>query len=305
MTLIKDTALELKERVQNQDNVADEEIQRYLAESKLIPKLLVPPKWPPTKFAGLRTYLWRLTELSEIPYVERLDAIQDMLKILLKYSTNDEGFSLRGTSDGLTACHNSMITTVLIKLNYPDQSLIRKGIDWILKYQMMGRNQKSTWKGTDLYTKWGGCMKATPCFYGVVKATLALSEFSRKFGETLEKPEKTILQKKLEEGLNYILSHNLYQKLSNQQPIEDSIISTFYPFPYRTNLVELLHLMKQNNLLQDPRCNRAIELLRKKKRKDGYWQVDKTYMKSSWVEFDIPKHPGLWVTNFIREIGIE
>ena len=82
--------------------------------------------------------------------------------------------------------------------------------------------------------------------------------------------------------------------------IFESIFNAFY-----LRICYLLALMKQNNLLDDPRCQMAINIIKQKKRKDGYWQVDKTFMKSSWIEFDLPKRPGFWITNYIDNLEIE
>ena len=52
----------------------------------------------------------------------------------------------------------------------------------------------------------------------------------------------------------------------------------------------------------DKQCQDAINLLKNKQRTDGFWQVDTSYMKSAWVDFDIPKKPGLWVSYIISEL---
>ena len=46
-------------------------------------------------------------------------------------------------------------------------------------------------------------------------------------------------------------------------------------------------------------CNYPKKLLKKKQRPDGFWQADTSYMKSAWIDFDIPKKPGLWISNII------
>jgi len=61
--------------------------------------------------------------------------------------------------------------------------------------------------------------------------------------------------------------------IPTDQPIEDSIILNFYQ--------------------TSERCNDAIQILKKKQRSDGLWQADTSYMKSAWIDFDIPKKPGL------------
>lgn len=138
-------------------------------------------------------------------------------------------------------------------------------------------------------------MKKTPCFNGVVKSIITLNEYCRNFECTQE------IKKKLKIGLEYILQHYVFKRLSSDQPVEDSIILNFYPFTYKTNIIEILNLLNLNNLLEDPRCKEAINLLIKRQRSDGFWQSDTSFMKTSWINFDKLKSPGLGITNYILQ----
>jgi hypothetical protein len=191
-----------------------------------------------------------------------------------------------------------MITTILLKMGYDDKKIIDAGIDWILKYQSVERDKECKWPGKDLYTRFGGCMKKVPCYYSIVKSMITLTEYKKRFG-SLEK-----LDTKLNQGLEYILQHRVYKKLSSDDPIEDSIILNFYPYPYRSNLIEILSLLKANGLLDDDRCSDAKRIIKKKQRSDGYWQADTSYMKSAWIDFDIPKKPGLWTSYIISQLNL-
>jgi len=137
-------------------------------------------------------------------------------------------------------------------------------------------------------------MKNTPCYYGVIKSMIALTEYKRRFRGSKK------LEDTLNQGLEYILKHKLFKKLSSDQPIEDSIILNFYPYTYKSNIIEILSLLKANDLIEDERCIDALAVLMKKQRSDGYWQADTSYMKSAWIDFDIPKKPGLWISYIIK-----
>jgi len=67
----------------------------------------------------------------------------------------------------------------------------------------------------------------------------------------------------------------------------------------RPNIIEILSLFKANVLIEDERCNDAVQILKRKQRPDGFWQADTSYMKSAWIDFDIPKKLGLWITYII------
>ncbi|MHA1915401.1 MAG: hypothetical protein ACW986_07520 [Promethearchaeota archaeon] len=294
--MTEDSALALKKSFENGEEIPFKKAQELLDQSELITKLIGPPKRSPNTFAGLRAYMWRLLELCEIPFTYKLETVRNWIELLVDKSFIGEGFSLEGKRDHLLACHNALIVTILMKIGYEDKKKIDVGINWILKYQSVQRGQECTWTGSDLYTRFGGCMKKVPCFYGVVKSMIALTEYKKRFGSSPE------LDDKLTHGLYYILKHRVYKRLSSDQPIEDSIILNFYPYTYKSNLIELLTLLKANNLVNDNRCNDALEVLRKKQQSDGFWQADTSYMKSAWIDFDPLKKPGAWISYEISKI---
>lgn len=290
-----DWALEMKKSVERGEKISFSQIQDMLVASDLVKELTFPVK-EPKSFHSLRGLEWRLIELSEIPYTYTIPQVQEWLSILVKNTYTGNAFSLRNGDDGVLACHVAMITTLLMKLEYEDNKKIKTGIDWILKHQSVNRDKVCSWKGKDLYEKFGGCMRKTPCFYGVVKSMITLTEYKNRFDTSEE------IDEKLANGLEYILSHEVYKTLSSKTPIEPSIIQNFYPYSYKSNLIEILGLLKENNQLGDPRCKDALELLKSTRRKDGMFQADVVHMKSSWIEFDALKKPGHWITYEIDKL---
>jgi len=294
--MIEDSALTLKKDYDKGEKITLVDAQKMLEKSELIIQLIETPKRSPNTFSGIRNYLWRLLELSEIPFTSTIEKVQSWIELLVDKSYIQEGFSLEGKKNNLLACHNALITTILLKMEYADKAKIDAGIDWILKYQSVERGKECTWPGKDLYKRFGGCMKKVPCYYGVVKSMIALTEYKKRFNT----PKS--LEIKLIEGLEYILQHRVYMKLSTDKPIEDSIILNFYPYTYKSNIIEILSLLKVNGLLEDDRCNNAINLVKNKQRPDGFWQSDTSYMKSAWIDFDIPKKQGLWISYIVNRL---
>lgn len=292
--MIEDPALTLKKACEKEP-VSTKNAQKMLAQSELIGNLLTDPKQKPRTFVGIRAYEWRLLELSEIPFTHTLKKVQNWLELLVDKTSIPEGFSLTGKKKGVLACHNALITLILTRMEY-DKETIDAGIDWILDYQSVERGKECTWTGTDLFERFGGCMKKTPCYYGVVKSMVALTEYKKRFGGSQN------LATKLSQGLEYILKHHVFKRLSTSTPIEPSIIENFYPYPYKSNIIEILSLLNAHNLLEDQRCKEAIEILRRKRRPDGFWQADVSYMKTAWVEFDTLKTPGPWISSVISRL---
>ncbi len=294
--MIEDSALTLRKSCDNGEPIDGERAKILLGNSVLVNRLLAEPKQKPELFVGIRAYEWRLVELSEIPFVGSIETVQNWMNLLTCKTCTPEGFSLTGKRNGILACHNAMITTLLIKLGCNERKKIQTGIQWILAYQSTERGLECKWTGTDLYTRFGGCMRKTPCFYGIVKSMISLTEYRKKFGSSYE------IDMKLEQGLEYILKHNVFRRLSSGQPIENSMIKNFYPYSYKSNLIEILTLLKSNGLYDDLRCNDAIEILKKKRYKDGLWRSEISQMKSAWVDFDPLNGPGLWISYIIGRL---
>lgn len=288
-----DKALELKIKFENNEIKRFCEAEPYLNDSDLYKRLL-------TDFDfSVLNLLWRLTQLSEIPFSNNNPIVAEWIDKLINNTFTGEGFSLNGENDYLLACYNGMITSVLIKLNYPDKGKINKGISWIKKYQNVKRGEICNWEGTGL-KKYGGCMKKTPCYIGLVKSMIALSDFKHSSDYEIDND----LEIKLSNGLDYILNQNVFLRISDNKPITKEITKLTYPFTWRTNIIEILRLLKDNQLLNDKSCSIAQDYLKSKRKKDGSWwiQTSNIMRNKSWISFDKSRERGFWISNEIEKL---
>ena len=286
-----DTALILKQKVDSGEIEDFKEAALLLEKSELLKSLMSSIDF------DILNLLDRLIEISEIPFAFHLEKVQKWINKLAELSFCDHGFSFSGQSDDILSCYNSMIVSILLRMNYPDKNQINKGIDWIIKYQNIERGAKNSWTGSRIH-KYGGCMKKVPCYIGIVKAMIALSDYKKQDDYKTNK----LLEEKLEKGLEYILEHQVYKRQVNGQAITKDIVKLTYPFSYKTNVVEILRLLKDNDLDSNPRCNAAKEFLRLKMQKNGYWKINSTYTPKCWILFDKPKEPGLWISHEIGKL---
>lgn len=285
-----DSALHLKQLFDSGETIDSEYAIELLNKSDVVKALLAD-----YEFDALNL-LTRLLGLAEIPYINKISKVAEWAHQLADMSFCGDGFSYSGKSNEILSCYNSMITTALLRLKHNDIDKIEKGIEWILKYQNFDRNLDNKWTGKALL-KYGGCMKNTPCFIGVVKATQALSTYKK----MLASNANINVDAKLNKGLQYILRHEVYKRESNQMPITKDITKLVYPYSYKTNLIEILVLLKENYLNNDERCSAAKSFLKLKQKKDGYWYVNSSYKPKCWVNFDETKQPGLWITHEIKK----
>ncbi len=295
-----DSALQLKKYVRDIGCPESADIQHCLENSAVIAKILA-EKIRTDTFTGLRKLEFLLAELSEIPFFERLETVQVMLNTLYKQINVDEGFSLTGKQNGVLACHNALCTSIFIragKKEWAEQGVrwiisyfpfdegfsltgkqngvlachnalctsifiragkkewAEQGVRWIISYFPFDRNEPSNWQGKDLFHRFGGCVGNSPCYDGVVKSVKALSEYAEKYGELPG------LRAKLQQGLDYILKHRVIFHQNNDEYLYDDLITLFYPYPYRTNIIEALSVLKTEKLLDRPECQAALDYLK-------------------------------------------
>jgi len=286
-----DTALILKQKVDSGEIKDFSQAIDYLDKSKIVKELL-------TDFDfDILNLLNRMTEIAEIPFAHRLERVQKWIIKLADLSFCDYGFSITGKSDDILSCYNSMITSILIRMDYVGKDYIEKGIEWILKYQNLERGAKNNWTGSRIL-KYGGCMQTTPCYIGIIKAMIALSDY-KKHSDYIIKEK---VENKLVQGLNYILDHQVYIRQSIGYPITKDITKLTYPFSYKTNIIEILKLLKHNCLDTDNRCNSSKDYLRSKKQKDGFWKINSSYLPKCWIQFDKPLETGFWISYEINKL---
>lgn len=288
-----DKALELKIKIENKEIISAKDAEIYLNASVLYNNLLAD-----FDFTVLNL-LWRLTQLSEIPFSYNNPKVTEWTNMLVEKTYTGNGFSLNGKNDYLLACYNAMIISILIKLNCPNTEIIRKGINWIIKYQNVKRGEKCDWEEAGIQ-KYGGCMKSTPCYIGLVKSMIALSDYK----QSAYYQTDTKLELKLNDGLNYILNQKIFLRLSDNKPITGEITKLTYPFSWKINIIEILRLMNTNHLLGDDRCSIAQEYLKSKQKKDGFWwnQTSNIMKNKSWIDFDKTRKKGLWISHEIEKL---
>lgn len=286
-----DTAFLLKQKVDSGEIQDFTQASDYLNQSEIIRDLL-------TDFDfTILNLLNRLTQITEIPFAYRLEKVQKWMNQLADLSYSEDGFSITGKSDDILSCYNSMITSTLTRMNYSVRERIARGIEWILHHQNVERGVKNNWAGSRML-KYGGCMKTTPCYIGIVKAMIALSDYKKSIGYMADND----IENKLDTGLEYILAHKIYLRLSNAQPITSDIHKLTYPFSYKTNVIEILKLLKDNNRDSDIRCEQAKDYLLAKRHRDGYWKVNNSYMPKGWIQFDKPGERGWWISHEINKM---
>ena len=289
-----DSALILKIEYDNGIIHDNDTIHSYLSSSELIHSLT-------GEISKNSLYpIWRLIALSEIPYTGSLKYTQDLMEYIEEAFATPEGFSITGKSDNILPCYNAMLVEAFSKLGCGDRPSVRSAIEWIKRYQVFERNGETTWSGSGI-KKYGGCMKATPCYIGIAKSIKALIYYTH---HSSNQDDQLIAI--IKKGTDYLLQHNLYQRLSNDEPITKHILDIAYPQSYQLNIIELLDIAYMTNNLDDPRVNNAIDYIKGKRTKDREWRINYIYKADGYISFDNRGMKGEWVSYLLEKyLGLD
>ena len=279
-----DAALELRIAYDNGDIRDIDRAKPFIEKSDLI-RCLTKEFIPSPLYA-----VWRITALSEIPFASSLSYTNRVVEYIENLMVTKNGFTLTGKETDLLPCYNAMILEAFSKLGRTDTVSVKNAVEWIKEYQPFERNIPSRWHGAGI-KRYGGCLKETPCFIGLVKSVKALEAYYRITGS---KDERILAI--VSKGMDYILRHELYKRLSNKEPINRHILDLAFPASYQLNIVELLELANRTGNIHREDCQSAFEYIRSKRTKEGYWKVNYIYKSDGYISFDKRGIKADWLT---------
>ena len=285
-----DTALKLRIAADNGDVLTKTEISHLLRDSELVLRLT-------SKFQPKPLYaIWRLVALAEIPHSDTLDYTKSIVEYIERHLATESGFSLTGKAADLLPCYNAMLLEAYSKLGIAELDSAQNALKWIVGFQPFECGISSAWTGKGVQ-KYGGCLKQTPCFLGVAKSVKALACYAESTGRNDSNVNVLI-----EKGLEYLLTHRLYRRLSNGEPINGHMLDISFPSSYQLNVVELLDIARMTDKLADERCFDALRYVRKKRLASGGWKINYSYKADGYLTFDRRGKEGEWISYVLGRI---
>ncbi|WP_349719949.1 hypothetical protein [Enterococcus avium] len=234
--------------------------------------------------------IFALIGLAEIPYAEKLPITQELLAFVNQNLSTSEGFSFTGKLEEIVPCYNAMLFEAYCRLGLGKSSEAQNALQWIKQYQVFDRQQKTTWPHKGI-CKFGGCMMRVPCYIGIGKTMRALLTYQEKVDPHDEKVNALI-----EQGVDYMLQHNLYQRLSTGQPISPHITESMFPQSYVLSLTDLVYIIEKSQYTTDPRAHNLLQLIHQKKTKTGGWKIDYIYKYAGYLPFENRRKDSEWIT---------
>lgn len=277
-----DSALVLRMKVDQNKEISDP--FDYLDHSDIIKNYAKMTKLKPLG------KIFALIGLAEIPYAEKLPITQELLAFVNQNLSTSEGFSFTGKLEEIVPCYNAILFEAYCRLGLGKSSEAQNALQWIKQYQVFDRQQKTTWPHKGI-CKFGGCMMKVPCYIGIGKTMRALLTYQEKVDPHDEKVNALI-----EQGVDYMLQHNLYQRLSTGQPISPHITESMFPQSYVLSLTDLVYIIEKSQYTTDPRAHDLLQLIHQKKTKTGGWKIDYIYKYAGYLPFENRRKDSEWIT---------
>jgi len=296
------TLVELTGRSRRSAEVIEAESQ--IMKKGVVPKILAkqnkdgyweePEKFYTAKYKGT---VWQLIILAELGADGNDERIRKACEFILSRSQDlgSGGFSLwtsvrsgGGRHSGVIPCLTGNMVWSLIRLGYREDPRVRKGIDWIVRYQRFDDGILKTPKEWP-YDRYESCWGRHTCHMGVVKALKALAEIP------LLKRSKSV-KNTIEQGAEYLLKHHIHKRSHDLSRISrPKWLCLGFPWMAQTDIVEILLILLKLGC-RDHRMQEAVDVVASKQDKLGKWLLESTFNGRYQINIEQKGRPSKWVT---------
>ena len=248
----------------------------------------------PDKYTGT---VWQLIILAEMGADINHTGIKKACEFILENSQDIESFgfavnrSLKnggGRHSEVIPCLTGNMIWSLIKLGYLNDKRVRKGIEWICKYQRIDDGISEIPKDWP-YNRFEMCWGKHTCHMGVVKSLKALS--------AIPKEQRNVSEKeKIETLCEYMLIHRIYKRSHDlKSTSKPGWLKLGFPLMYQTDILEILDILMELGH-HDPRMEDAIEKLKHKQNKEKRWSLENTFNGRMIKNIETKGESSKWIT---------
>lgn len=233
------------------------------------------PKWTSTHYT--------LMDLRNLCISPTQDTIKQTLKIVLaEHKGPDGGINPHRSIEVSDVCINGMILNCACYFRMPEASL-RSMVDFLLQEHMDdgGFNCESNYRGA---------------VHSSLHTTLSVLEGIQEYsagGYRYRLPE---LMKAKAASQEFILQHRLFRSDHTGEVIDKRMLLLSYPSRWKYDILRALDYFQTVGARYDPRMQDALDVLKKKRRKDGKWPLQGRHPGQTHFEMENTREPSRWNT---------
>jgi hypothetical protein len=101
----------------------------------------------------------------------------------------------------------------------------------------------------------------------------------------------------LKQGIDYMLRHNMYLRLSSGMPICQHITDIMMPQSYALSLTDLVYIIGKVGLKEESGAARVLRLLQERQIAPDEWKIDYQYRYKGYIPFESRRKASEWVSS--------
>jgi hypothetical protein len=181
------------------------------------------------------------------------------------------------------SCLTGNMSAALIRIGYKGDPRVQKALNWLVKIQ----NQDGGWQCPYLPVH---ANDKHSCFMGTICPMEAFSE--------IPKQEQTRgMKQTVERSAEFLLMHRLFKAdHHNFKVIKQTWLTPSFPWFWGYNVLRGLDVLTRLGYVNDERLADAAQLLLKKRRKDGTWNLGNTPNGRMHTNIEQKGKPSKWIT---------
>lgn len=233
------------------------------------------PKWISTHYTVL--------DLKNLAIAPDLPAIRETLRdVLERLKGADGGINPFVTIEVSDVCMNGMILNFAAYFGMPEESL-RSIVDFLLKEHMSDG-------GFNCESNRGGAVHSS------LHTTLSVLEGFLEYSANGYSYRSSELPPVEAAAREFILQHRLFRSDHTGEIIDKRMLLLSYPSRWKYDILRALDYFQAAQIPFDPRMQDALDVLLKKRRKNGRWPLQGKHPGRTHFEMEHPGEPSRWNT---------
>jgi len=233
------------------------------------------PKWISTHYT--------LLDLKNLQISPQQKDIRRTLNFIFKNEKGPDGGILPiGLTQRCDVCVNGMVLNYACYFQVPELD-IKSIIDFLLAEKMHdgGFNCRSN---------------STGAIHSSLHTTLSVLEGIHEYLSNGYQYRVKELVKARNDSQEFILMHKLFRSDKTGAIINPNFLKLYYPCRWYYDVLRALDYFQSAQVPYDPRMNDALELLTKKRTKDGFWKLAAKHSGQTHFEMEKAGQPSRWNT---------
>jgi hypothetical protein len=180
------------------------------------------------------------------------------------------------------SCFTGNMAAALIRLGYADDLRVKKALDWLVRVQ----NKDGGW----LCPYWKAHVRDKHgCFMGTICPMEALGEVP---GKNLTEEMRGAVSR----GAEFLLMHRLFQADHHDyETINQAWLQLSFPW-FGYDVLRGLEVLTKLGYVKDERLNDAVELLMRKRQRNGAWILENTPTGRMQANVEVKGQSSKWIT---------